>query len=495
MSTVTSIPQSQVHNTIVPAYVPDYNHISISPNQTRDVITLNTNTSTDTITFELSPEACMNLSKSYLDFTIEIEPGISSVDASDTDTNPWTLDPPIEAALDIGHDLYDCLLLRNTMNINTLKVYNKTGTLLCDLDSSYNEYRDLMQMIAQKYPQDFKGERYYKDVFDGMYVTSNLNETPIVMPQQLYLYGSEDMRKKELMGSDNCYIKKVAGKDWLYTKKYCRFHLGDLYNTILSNKSDIYFGESIYIQISFGSIINWLMSVKKTTEDDAYEEWHHITEYDGRWLNYVKMSIHNPKLYVAYNKSTDCNMNTIKYCTHHGIDFTDFNVVQVTKDPIRGDQTFNYNFTINSSIGPYVKFILYRAYVNDANNRSIVSFTKPDDRIRWQINDFVCTPDYLYVSKYQTWEYIYPIIRGSFFDISEYNYISDFFDILNFSTDSLTELKTRVGRDLSKDLKISYDVKNWNFDFDHYEKTIHHKFYIITGKMLILSARGVEKVV
>lgn len=151
----------------------------------------------------------------------------------------------------------------------------------------------------------------------------------------------------------------------------------------------------MYIQFSFAPFINWVIDVD--TKANAYS---------SLWQSYMTMKIINPKLYVCYNKDPTCNANTINYCIHHPIDFTDFNIVQLTKDAIQDNTTFNYNFSINSSIGSYVKFLLYRAYFIEPWYRRTVPFNKPSDRLRWQINVFVYTPDYLYPCRYETWEYM-----------------------------------------------------------------------------------------
>lgn len=289
-----------------------------------------------------------------------------------------------------------------------------------------------------------------------------------------------------VVGVKNAYVTDDGTNTHLHGNILCRFRFSDIYNTILAQKNDIYFGEVIYIQFTFAPIINWLIHYNETSNPSMKDVWQ----------SSVAMKIVNPRLYVCYNKDPTCNANTINYTTHHPIDFTDFNIVQITKDPIDGSSTFNYNFSINSSIGSYVKFILYRAYYNGMHNRLPVSFNDENDRLRWQINDFVYTPDYLYPAKYQTWEYMRNIIQNTLYEKCNSTAFADqFFDVLNFSSDRLTELKLRAGKDLASDLKITLDCANRNFDGKTQKNTIHHKFYIITGKQLIIGPRGVEKVI
>lgn len=72
------------------------------------------------------------------------------------------------------------------MNFGTLKAYNKTGTLVCDLDQSYNEYRDLAHQLANKWPDDVKQKNYYQALFDGC----NIDNTSLVMRPKLMAGGT-----------------------------------------------------------------------------------------------------------------------------------------------------------------------------------------------------------------------------------------------------------------------------------------------------------------
>lgn len=129
-------------------------------------------------------------------------------------------------------------------------------------------------------------------------------------------------------------------------------------------------------------------------------------------------------------------------------------------------------------------------------DRRVVSFTDNDDRIRWQINDFVYTPDYLYPMRYDTYENLGIVMHNSIFEkCNPASFPERFFDVLNFSTDRLTELKLRAGKDLSSDLKITFDSSVRMFDGNIFNLTINHRFYIITGKQLVIGNKGVEKVV
>lgn len=412
------IPISQQHESLIPSFQPIYNWISITPNQTRSSTKLNQDTASDVIEFELSGDNCINLSKSYLEFTLQV-----SIDACTAD-----------------------ITVDNTFNFNTIKVHNRTGTLLCDLDGNYNYFRDLMDQLSRKYPDDIKEANEYSTYFDGMTIVNNT------------------------IGITN-FGKVKATKTLL-----CRFHFNHFYNTILAYQNDIFFGESILVQFAWG----------------AYKKMFSSTA--AAYLQSIKdVKILDPKLWVCYNKDPTCNKNTIDYVTHNPIDFTDFNIVQESKDKTATSERFNYNFTINSSIGPYLKYIIYRAY--DSDNKKVLHFSHSTDRFRWMINDFVYTPDYLYVKNYESYQQIYHLVKGSFFDkCNILPYQDKFFEILNFTSGALNELKMRAGRPLATDIKVTLDAYAQNF-VDVNGGTVYHRFFVITGKMLYINEKGVEKVV
>lgn len=52
----------------------------------------------------------------------------------------------------------------------------------------------------------------------------------------------------------------------------------------------------------------------------------------------------------------------------------------------------------------------------------------------------------------------------------------------------------RAGRPLSTDIKITMDAYCDNFT-DNNGGTVYHRFFVITGKMLYINEKGVEKVV
>lgn len=87
---ITAVSTSQKHESIVPAYIPVYNHILVTPAQSRNETQLSLNSSSDTITFEISGANCVNLSKSYLDFYIDYSTGQARPGGSAEGT-AWTL--------------------------------------------------------------------------------------------------------------------------------------------------------------------------------------------------------------------------------------------------------------------------------------------------------------------------------------------------------------------------------------------------------------------
>lgn len=413
------IPISQQHESLIPSFQPVYNWITVTPNQTRSVTKLHKESASDPIEFDLSGDNCINLSKTYLEFTLQV--------TIDTCAEDITLD--------------------NTFNFNTIKVHNRTGTLLCDLDINYNQFRDLMDQLSRKYPDDIKEPHELSTSFDGMHLNDKYQ-----------------IAKKN--------ISKTANTQ---TVILCRYHFNHFYNTILAYQNDIFFGESILIQFTWGGFSNMFTCATANFLDD------------------LSVVVTDPKLYVCYNKDPTCNKNTINYVTHNPIDFTDFNIVRETKNKTATSNRFNYNFTINSSIGPYLKYIIYRPY--EADGKTPIIFANDTDRFRWMINDFVYTPDYLYIKNYESYQQIYHLVKGSFYDkCNVAAYYKKFFEILNFTSGPLNELKMRAGRPLSTDIKITMDAYCNNFT-DGAGGTVYHRFFVITGKMLYINEKGVEKVV
>lgn len=416
------IPISQQHESLIPSFQPVYNWITITPNQTRSMTTLHKESASDPIEFDLSGDNCINLSKSYLEFTLTVV----------TD----------------GTGVVDPIVLDNTFNFNTIKVHNRTGTLLCDLDINYNQFRDLMDELSRKFPDDIKESTELSTSFDGLHLN---NKYQIA----------------------NKLIDNTANTT---TTILCRYHFNHFYNTILAYQNDIFFGESILIQFTWGGFSNMFSCASAGFLD-------HI----------ATVVVTDPKLYVCYNKDPTCNKNTINYVTHNPIDFTDFNIVRETKNKSTTSERFNYNFTINSSIGPYLKYIIYRAYESDG--KTPIIFNDNTDRFRWMINDFVYTPDYLYVKNYESYQQMYHLVKGSFYDkCNTAAYYQKFFEILNFTSGQLNELKMRAGRPLSTDIKVTMDAYCKNFTGNN-GGVVYHRFFVITGKMLYINEKGVEKVV
>lgn len=74
---------------------------------------------------------------------------------------------------------------------------------------------------------------------------------------------------------------------------------------------------------------------------------------------------------------------------------------------MNNQKTLNYSFTINSSIGPYVRFIIYRAYDDKGNLLKI----DKDTQTRWYLNDFIVNADYEKMEYFDNYNQIYPFIK------------------------------------------------------------------------------------
>lgn len=446
-----SIPISQKYSSDIQVFDPKQQWIRITPNQTRDVITLSETNSSNTVTFELSPDNCVNLSQSYLEWEQRFY---------------WDKKEQVSENLKV--------FLFNTFNLSTIRVYNITGSLICDLDFQYNDYRDIAAQIAKKVILD---DTYFdpkSKLFTGIHKEWDDTLKRWKIAKRMIDVPTSDAPTKDIPMQDQKNIYKV------------RMVLGELYNTILSLSNDMFFGEKIFIQFTFGQRSKSCFATKQNGTEFFSIQPH--------------VDLYNLELYACYNTDADCNSNTINWVYRHPIDFNDFNIVQTTVTNSTSTSHFQYNFTIDSSIGPYVKYILYTAV--DDNGLS-VSFGDKDCRFRWLLNDFVYTPDFLMVANQDSYYQMQKILATTYFD--QYNttpFPDKFIEILKFTADNnLTNIKSRGGRPLDSQLKITFDCYNPKFGPNQKSQngsiinSVTHRFYIITGRILEIGMRGIQRVV
>lgn len=193
-----SIPISQKYSSDIQVFDPKQQWIRITPNQTRDVITLSETNSSNTVTFELSPDNCVNLSQSYLEWEQRFY---------------WDKKDQVTENLKV--------FLFNTFNLSTIRVYNITGSLICDLDFQYNDYRDIAAQIAKKVILD---DTYFdpkSKLFTGIHKEWDDTLKRWKIAKRMISVPTSDAPTKDIPMQDEKNIYKV------------RMVLGELYNTIL----------------------------------------------------------------------------------------------------------------------------------------------------------------------------------------------------------------------------------------------------------------------
>lgn len=190
-----TLPQEQAHGSSAPLLVPLYQTCRLTPNENIPTIQPTGLGTTRSVTFELAPDNCMNFSKFLLEYDITYKKSGSK------------------------H-----LCLYNTFNIAFLKVYNTAGVNLLLLDDSYNHYRDLMTLLCRK-TRNIKRQKY---CFDGYALHS----------EQQTIEG----RDITITSPSTAYVEHV------------KIPFEELWNTLLSCKTDLFFGEKIYIQIKWGLV-------------------------------------------------------------------------------------------------------------------------------------------------------------------------------------------------------------------------------------------------
>lgn len=250
----------------------------------------------------------------------------------------------------------------------------------------------------------------------------------------------------------------------------------------------------MYITLRFNKFTDWI-SFDKSEDEILFVTGKDLdTDENKSNIAWVQDDcyINDVKFYCCYNKDATCNANTRQYCLSKPIDFNDFHCKKVVMNDQRD---FNYSFTINSSIGPYVRFIIYRAYDSDGE---LLEMNK-DTQTRWYLNDFIVNADYEKMTYYDGYNQVYPFVKGSWYDYYlDSDFKTKYFDILNFGSYNLVDQNSRSGRPLASDTKIGYEISSSSFvkkDGETVAKSITHCFYIITGRMVTINNSGLVNIV
>lgn len=442
-----TLPQEQAHGSSAPLLVPLYQSCRLTPNENIPPINPTNLGATRSVTFELAPDNCMNFSKFLLEYDISYKPTDDvGGGEEDEDENP--------------DQRYLCTY--NTFNIAYLRVYNTSGMNLLLLDDTYNHYRDLMTLLVRK-TRNIKRQKYY---FDGVMLSSEQDNV-----------------------ADNVFVEGNEPR-----VIHVKIPFQELWNTLLSCKTDLFFGEKIFITIKWGLLSNFGCYAHGLERDENSQM---LIAGNTKPFVTEDVTISNIYLNAVYNQDTSCNENTCNYCLKHAIDLNDFHCITYTQQYTGANYNINYQFSLNSSLGPYVKYILYYAY-EQGNNRPIHYGVPWNDNegkdcyYRWCINDYPYTINFVNPNNYENYQTLSSILEDSWYDrFVDVDWPNKFIDILKFSDADLVNVTNRVGRSLDTEIKISFEGKNPNW----VGKTIIHRFYVITGRAVKINSSGIETIV
>lgn len=481
-----TIPKEQKHGVDVPAMMAFYQYVKLTPMGSKSEYELQPNAYCEEIKWELSGDNIINLAKSYIQYDIEIE----TSPADDANAFVKNSDDTTPVASKVNNRLFPRTIkgMKEGFGIASFRICNQLGTDLVKLDDSYEPYRVFMDEIVRKRPDIFYQTNYY----DGIQITWDNSVHDCVIRDENEWEMPKDGDKKVMVTGD-------AGSVQLYKNKliiHVKMHLGKFYNTFAALKSDIFFGERMYICIRFQTSGNF-GEIKAWNEDRAYKNGTAIDAKGNIKGAPVKMKFKNFYFYAYYNKDSQCNNNTKSYCLSKPIQFNDFRCHQVGVAP-GGNGIFNYSFTLNSSNGPFVRFIIYRPWVEkDGDGKGRYAVIPENAQFRWMINDFVYQPDYSLMQYYDSYMTVQEYFKDSWYDIfrrkEDFNH--KFFEILNFGSKDLDNIKNQSGRPLASDLKITFEFSAPGTDTDYYKYSVMHRFYIITGRMCTINGSGIVSVI
>lgn len=514
MADTETIPENQDHSLEKPILIPQYQYVKLAPTNYLPKLPAKDKDSTQTVTFEIPGDNVINFANTYLEYDVTL----TGKWHNDLDNLPQEFhqnysDTSKTLTTEYGIEEVN-LKLAPTFNIAQVRVYNQNGVNLFLADDTYNTYIDLIRKIVnRKEDQHNTSEGYYdgyhfrwddeekKYISDCMINTYDYNyfdkwltdagySGPFTIHQK-YKSATKQMTKDIPINTTFSYTFRVK----LFFK--------ELYNSILSLKSDIWFGEKIKIDIKFG-IKDKFGCIENIYALNNEEKYDHCDEgFEIEPLRYHKLeSVELNKffLYACYNQDSACNENTINYCLNNEIHINDFHCARHTTNVLTTQDHYVYQFNANSAYGSYLKFIIYRNWYNKQSEHTEfdedISCFWHGAKFRWMLNDFPMTVDYLDCENYDSYERLRPILQGSIYDLnSEKNFMSDFFDIINFGNEKLDDQQVVCGKPLDNEYKFTFDAYNPKWKQMKDGQLLINDYYIITGRMLKIGKMGIEAVI
>lgn len=506
MSTEVEVPEELDPKVTVQDLHPQYQYIELTPYQFVGSYNLKKDGICDNILqFEIPADNVMNLAKSFITCNVKID----HPRFLDNVNDDWlkianliqTVTPDNETtAAVLNHTRYSLDLL--SYNIAYLRVYTSNGVNLFYVqDTAYSDYVDFIRPFERK-KDDISATQFDNQFFDGGTYYDPLSS------KQLYRFGGmgDLVQFRPYYTMDGCFSTDQAKADMSVTYTMV-IKFSELYNSILSTKTDMYFGEKLKIDIKFGPIdkmacgeIHWIPMREVRDLVNIYERDEFFLDYD---VNAI--TITNPILHMCYNQDAACNENTINYCLSNDINIADFHVITMAW-PMYTDTNFIYQFNLNASFGPYLKYILVRCLPSkyktwfDSDARYAITNTKS----MWKINDWALTPDYVKWDNWEKWYEYEDYWKDSWFIwYTDHNFRNHPFDLLNFGSKNLVDLQAKDGKSLEKEIKFTYnmntpqftetgtDSAKWN-TYGMSQKIFY--FYVITGRVLKINKTGVEAI-
>lgn len=474
-----TIPKEQKHGVDIPAMMAFYQYVKLTPMGSKSDHEIYETSYSDEIKWELSGENIINLAKSYIQFDLEFETKGVSADAFIKIGDGSKVAPT-------AGELYPHFVkgMKKGFGIASFRLCNQTGTDLVKLDDSYEPYRVFMDELVRKRADIF----YQTNFYDGIELKWDDKIHENVMSDVNEWEMDKDEDKASIMPTggtkDTDEFFKYKNTKTIHVK----LQLGKLYNTFCALKSDVFFAERMFICLRFQTNPNFGPVV-------AYKN-DKTTNFTGNITNApVTTKLKNFFFYAYINKDTDCNNNTKSYCLSKPIQFNDVKCHQIVVNQ-NTTGLFNYSFTLNSSNGPFLRYIIYRPWIEKEKRYAVI----PENaQFRWLINDFVYQPDFSLMQYYDSYMTVQDYFKDSWYDIFGRNrtFNEKFFEILNFGSKDLDNIKNQSGRPLATDLKITFEFsapgnigKN---DFVDHEIT--HRFYIVTGRMCTINGSGIVSVI
>lgn len=499
-----TIPETQVHATQTPALKPFYQEVKITPINNVNEIAISDTVSSSTITFDIPGENVINFYDSYMVYDMDLP---TYTIADDDYQLLYHRERPHLPETYHGYPLQGedqnemyrpCgarCALRNSFGIHSIRVYNSNGINLFYVDENYSDYIDFMRILTRSQTNEINNDHKY---FDGCEVVYDQLLRKNVVSDYINPAAPAEANEEEVFIDDLKWYDRKSRT--VKVKLYFR----ELFNSILSLKSDIRFFEKIKIDIKFNTIRHFAYGyidmmaiagdVHNLGEDGELVEYPvHVKIVDPN-AKITGLRLRNFCIMACYNQDIACNENTINYICSHEIDINDFHVnsVNITNS---ASSHVNYQFQINSSYGPYLKFILYR----NLNIYGEPYYWAENSNFRWFINDFPWTVDYVRVNpEYESFQKLIKRLKNCYYNNNRREeFVENFFELLDFSNESLINMASRSGRPLDEEVKLTLEANNqtWaNLEVNK-DLNIGHRFYIVTGRLLKINRQGVEAVI